>query len=57
MLAKHLAVMDTTATSLSMDNNIPIHVFELKDPENIYKAVMGEEVGTIVDSESETELY
>lgn len=57
VLAKHLAVMDTTATSLSMDNNIPIHVFELKDPENIYKAVMGEEVGTIVDSESETELY
>ena len=35
VLAQHLAVMDTTATSLSMDNSIPVIVFELKDPENI----------------------
>ena len=34
VLAQHLAVMDTTATSLSMDNSIPVIVFELKDPEN-----------------------
>ena len=49
VLAQHLAVMDTTATSLSMDNKIPVLLFALKDPENIYRAVMGEEVGTIVD--------
>lgn len=48
VLAKHLSVMDTTATSLSMDNKIPVILFALKDPENIYKAVMGEKVGTIV---------
>ena len=48
MLAKRLMVMDSTATSLSMDNNIPILLFALKDPENIYHAVMGEKIGTIV---------
>jgi len=48
VLAKHLAVMDTTATSLSMDNHLPIVLFALKDPENIYRVVMGEEIGTIV---------
>ena len=48
MLAKRLMVMDSTATSLSMDNNIPILLFALKDPENIYRAVMGEKIGTIV---------
>lgn len=48
MLSKRLMVMDSTATSLSMDNNIPILLFALKDPENIYRAVMGESIGTIV---------
>ena len=48
VLAKRLGVMDSTATSLCMDNNIPIQVFALSDPENIYKAVMGEEIGTLV---------
>ena len=48
MLAKRLMVMDSTATSLSMDNNIPILLFALKDPENIYRAVRGEKIGTIV---------
>jgi len=48
MLCQHLAVMDSTATSLSMDNDIPIILFALKDPENIYRAVMGEKVGTVV---------
>ena len=51
VLAKHLAVMDSTATSLSMDNHIPIAVFALKDPENIYRVVMGEKIGTIVKEE------
>ena len=48
VLAKRLAVMDSTATSLSMDNHMPIIVFALKDPENIYRVVMGERLGTIV---------
>lgn len=48
VLAKHLAVMDTTATSLSMDNHIPVLVFALKNPENILRVVCGEQIGTIV---------
>ncbi|MBQ7565783.1 MAG: UMP kinase [Oscillospiraceae bacterium] len=51
VLAKHLAVMDSTATSLSMDNHLPIVLFALKDPENIYRVVMGEEIGTLVKEE------
>ena len=51
VLAKHLQVMDSTATSLSMDNHIPVILFALKDPENIYRAVMGEKIGTIVKEE------
>ena len=39
--------MDSTATSLCMDNKIPIHVFELST-DNIIKSVMGEKIGTIV---------
>ena len=52
ILAQHLAVMDTTATSLSMDNHIPIVLFALKDPENIYRVIMGEKIGTIVKEEA-----
>lgn len=48
VLGKHLAVMDSTATSMAMDNNIPVIVFALRDPQNIVRAVMGEKVGTIV---------
>ena len=48
VLAQHLMVMDTTATSLSMDNHIPVLLFALKDPENIIRALCGENVGTIV---------
>ena len=51
ILAKHLQVMDSTATSLSMDNHIPIVLFALKDPENILRVVMGEKIGTIVKEE------
>ena len=50
VLAKHHAVMDSTATSMAMDNHIPVLVFALKDPENIVRAVMGERIGTIVQS-------
>ena len=51
ILAKHLMVMDSTATSLSMDNHIPIVLFALKDPKNILRVVMGEQIGTTVKEE------
>ena len=50
VLAQHLMVMDTTATSLSMDNKIPVLVFALKDPHNIVRALCGENVGTVVSN-------
>lgn len=48
VLARHLQVMDFTATSLSMDNKIPVMLFALKDPNNIRRVIMGEQIGTIV---------
>lgn len=48
ILSNGLNVMDSTAASLCMDNNIPILVFNLLDPDNIVKAVSGETIGTIV---------
>jgi len=42
--------MDSTATSLCMDNKIPILVFGLDEPENIIRAVNGEDIGTLVSS-------
>ena len=48
VLAKNLKVMDSTATSLCMDNNMKIHVFGINDPENLVRAVCGEKIGTIV---------
>jgi len=51
VLNKGLGVMDSTATSLCMDNRIPIIVFGLDDPENIKKVVLGENIGTIVREE------
>ena len=47
VLQRELKVMDSTATSLCMDNKIPIHVFALST-DNIIKAVMDEKIGTIV---------
>lgn len=48
VLEQGLQVMDSTATSLCMDNNIPILVFALDDEGNIKKAIKGENIGTIV---------
>ncbi|QCX32266.1 UMP kinase [Caloramator sp. E03] len=48
VLEKDLKVMDSTATSLCKDNNIPIIVFALDEVGNIKKAVCGENIGTIV---------
>ena len=50
VLAQHLKVMDSTATSLSMDNKIPVLLFALKDPHNILRVVMGEKIGTVVEA-------
>jgi uridylate kinase len=47
-LRDNLAAMDATAASLSRDNKIPVLLFALSDPENIYRAVLGEKVGTLV---------
>lgn len=48
VLNKDLKVMDSTATALCKDNNIPLQVFGMSDPENIVRAVKGEKIGTIV---------
>ena len=48
IVAQGLGVMDSTAAAMCRDNNIPILVFDLSDPENIVRAVCGEEIGTVV---------
>ena len=48
ILSKNLKIMDETATSLCMDNNIPLVVFGIDDPDNIVRVVEGERIGTIV---------
>ena len=48
VLARNLKVMDTTATALAMDTKMPVLVFALKDPANIKRVLMGEEIGTYV---------
>lgn len=50
VLEQGLQVMDSTATSLCMDNNIPILVFGLDEPGNIKRAISGEKIGTLVSS-------
>ena len=49
VLSKHLAVMDSTAVSLAMDNFIPVVVFALADTENIGRVLRGERIGTTVN--------
>ena len=44
--------MDATATSLCMDNNIPILVFNLGDKGNIRRAILGEDIGTYIRGEN-----
>ena len=48
IISKGLHVMDSTASSLSMDNDIPLVVFNINQPGNIRRAVMGEKIGTTV---------
>jgi len=54
VLADNLKVMDGTAASMCRDNDIPILVFSLDDPNNIVKAVCGEKIGTIVKEEKKS---
>lgn len=51
VLNRGLGVMDSTATALCMDNNIPIRVFGLDDPQNIIRVLNGEEIGTLVSND------
>lgn len=51
ILSKSLGVMDGSAASLCKDNNIPIIVFDIARPENIYEACIGDNVGTIVEND------
>lgn len=48
LVDENLGVMDTTAASFSMDNDIPILVIGIDDPENIIKALKGEKIGTMI---------
>jgi uridylate kinase len=50
VLERQLKVMDMTAISLAMDNNLPLAVFNLKQKGNLRKVVCGEEVGTMINS-------
>ncbi len=51
VLAMNLKAIDSTATAFCMSNGMPIHVFGLKNPEDISKALKGESVGTVVTAE------
>jgi uridylate kinase len=51
VLKRGLQVMDATATSLCMDNNLPIIIFDLTTEGNIRKVINGEEIGTLVQGE------
>lgn len=57
MLKENLRVMDATATSLCMDNNIPIVVFDLNTYGNIRKVVLGEPIGTFVRGDTDVERH
>jgi uridylate kinase len=48
VLSRGLAVMDTTAISLCMDNRLPIIVFNLNVPGNFKRVVLGEKIGSLV---------
>ena len=52
VLNKNLKVMDSTAISLCKDNNIPLIVFAIDEPENMIKAIKGEKVGTFVGNKN-----
>ena len=55
LLNKGLAVMDSTASSLSMDNDIDLVVFNMNEAGNIRRVVFGEQIGTTVSNNSQKE--
>jgi uridylate kinase len=48
VLDKELGVMDATSAALCRDNNMPVLVFSLDDPDNIVRAIQGDNIGTVV---------
>ena len=52
IIKRNLKVMDLTAVSLCQENNLPMMVFNMNEPDNLLKLALGENVGTIVNSES-----
>lgn len=54
-IERGLKVMDSTAFSLCMDNNLPIHVFNMDDPKNIDRVISGEKIGTLVTDDTSDE--
>ena len=52
-LSRRLQVMDSTAFSLCMDNRMPIIIFDMNNPDNIRRAIIGEAVGTLVSDKPE----
>jgi uridylate kinase len=54
VLEKSLRVMDSTAVTMSMEQNIPIIVFKLLEKDNMRKVVLGEDIGTIVEGRRES---
>ena len=53
-IQRRLAVMDATALTLCMENRLPIHVFNMDDPDNIARILAGEDVGTLVSTPAVT---
>lgn len=51
ILAEGLLVLDGTAAAMCSDNDIPLIVFDLRNPDNIYDAVIGKNVGTLVNND------
>lgn len=49
ILEKNLGVIDQTAASLGRENNVKVLLFSLADPENIFRAIRGENVGTLIE--------
>jgi uridylate kinase len=55
VLNRGLAIMDSTAVTLCMDNRMPIIVFDLFTKGNIERVILGEQIGTRVDAEGDAE--
>lgn len=51
MINRQLGVMDSTASTLCMDNDLPVIVFSIREPENIIKVLTGQNIGTYIAKE------